>query len=95
MKKLEPVLVGDALLKPSAHLRSMAADDTLTFKFDDEGNPEIWLGNRLWEVSGLGLTGAGELIDPGSPGPVVRVMALEDQAYIVALLSSPAAMPHH
>ena len=94
-QKLEPIQAGAILLKPSAHLEALAKDGQLAFKVDDEGYPEIWLGERLWEVSGRGVAPAGTVIDPGTPGPVVRVMTLEDQAFIVAWLSKPAAPSKH
>lgn len=93
--QLEPVLVGEVLLKPSKHLQSLAKDGDAVFKVDDEGFPEVWLGARLWEVSGRGIAKAGEVVDPGAPGPVVRVMTLEDQAYIVAWLSRPGVATQH
>lgn len=92
---LEPIQAGAILLKPSPHLQALAKDGQVAFKVDDEGYPEIWLGERLWEVSGRGVAPAGTVIDPGAPGPVVRVMTLEDQAFIVAWLSRPAAPLQH
>lgn len=80
--KLEPVSAGEVLLKPSAHLQLLATDGAAVFKVDDEGYPEIWLAGRLWEVSGRGVVAVGDVVDPGEPGPVVRVMTLADQAYI-------------
>lgn len=85
-KTLEPIQVGDILLKPSPHLQALA-NQQATFKVDGEGYPEIWLGNRLWEVSGASHLPAGTVIDPGTPGPVTRLMTLEDQAFIVAWLN--------
>lgn len=94
-QKLEPIQAGAILLKPSPHLEALAKNGQLAFKVDDEGYPEIWLGERLWEVSGRGVSPAGTVIDPGAPGPVVRVMTLEDQAFIVAWLSKPEALSKH
>jgi hypothetical protein len=91
MKALEPIQVGAVLLKPSAHLQSLAKDENAMFKVDAEGYPEIWLGSRLWEVSPSAHLPPGAIIDPGAPGPVLRAMSLEDQAFIVAWLSKPEA----
>jgi hypothetical protein len=67
----------------------LAKDESTTFKVDAEGYPEIWLGERLWEVSPSGVVAPGTIVDPGAPGPVLRAMSLEDQAFIVAWLSRP------
>lgn len=94
-QKLEPIQIGDVLLKPSKHLKELTENAQTVFKVDDEGYPEIWLGERLWEISGRGLAPAGSTVDPGAPGPVVRVMSLEDQAFIVAWLSKSETPSRH
>jgi len=80
-------MVGVDLLKPSAHLQSLAKSGNLVFQLDNEGQPEIWLGDRLWEVSGKAGASTGDVLDPGAPGPVVRVMSPSDQKYITAYIT--------
>lgn len=87
-KKLEPIKVGDTLLKPTTHLQELFQGGQVVFKLDDGGYPEIWLGGRLWEVSGAGWLPEGTVFDPGAAGPVVRLMSLEDQAFIVAWIGA-------
>lgn len=89
MKRLEPIRSKDDTIMPSEHLQDLASQEHTIFILDAEGRPEVWLGNRLWEVAARDGHKPGDCVDPPG-GPVVRIMAAQDEAYLVAHLGGEA-----